>query len=139
MAGEPTWPTFPGVQGKPIVEPIGGITKVFRALSGRKHVVSVGDEVVLNRYTFRYNGLRTDILAPAPYNVAGAWGGAGLSEAECVRYLLGLVKGAAGLIYVQDPFDGLLRLCRFAGDSIPLEPVPYADWMYRAEISFEED
>lgn len=131
-----TWPTFSGPDGAPEVEIIGGRTQVFESQAGTKYPVKLWT-TARYRFTFRYNGLRTDTLAPAPYNVGGAWGGSGLTEVQCVLYLLGQTQlaGSFGLIDVVNPIDSATYSCRLESDSVKLTKEVGAPW-YKAEISF---
>lgn len=121
----PTWPTFP-CEREPEVEIIGGRTVNFETEAGTVWPLSLWTGPKM-RFSFNYRGLRANRAAPAPYAPA--------SEIATVVNLVADLEGAAGLVYVINPIDGLPVLCRLEADSASFRKVPKTTW-YAGSVSF---
>jgi hypothetical protein len=122
----PTWPQFPGEDGAPVWEIVGGKTITTEAESGNRYTVALWSGY-RKRYTFSYSGLRTYVMAPSPF---GSY-----SEVECVQLLVAGLQGGFGLCYVVDPVDSVSRLCKLEADSVELPKQKGAAW-YTAQVPF---
>lgn len=75
--------------------------------------------------TLHHDLLRTDVLAPSPYD--------SVSEAQAVRDCIAALK-RGDLAQIADPVDGVLRAWRLDGDRVTFQQIPDTPF-FEAEVA----
>jgi hypothetical protein len=117
------FPTLPGLDVE-VSRDAKYKTKIFETVSGKEQRIA-WENTPRYTYKLKFNVLRDDVAAPAPY--------AAYSEVGALLYFLDTHKGSWDSFTFTDPYDATSRTVRLVDDSLTVTSIVPHYWS--AELS----